>query len=243
MKVPQRSTQRPLISIDRAKSHKERNTRRRGADKKTTKISLHPYTIDGIGTIVFPDGGSGAVWALLHVDPNLLTNDSFITGREDLIASAVKHGRAELRLADGAHLPVEVTPINNRYAAIKLITLDRTVGNVSYQQHVFEIIKSKLPRSLSFIGGGVLRVTAEKWGLVALQAHSIDDCVPSVLEVSGEPELIDAAYHCATIRLELCGLTLRARVMGQRKDTGALLVAARLNVSGNGAELKELSRH
>ena len=226
MKLPQHSTARQLISIDAAKSHKDRHTRRHGRGKKTSKIIFPCYTIDGIGTIAFPDGSSGTVWVLLNVDPSLITNDSFIRGREDLIAAAVKYGRAELRLADGAYLTVAVTPLNNRYAAIKLITADSTVPRFSYQQPIFEIIKSRLPRSLCFIGGGVLRVTAEKWGPVALYAHSIDDFVPGVLEVSGEYQLIDAACHRTTIRLELCGLTFRARVMGQRKETGALLVAA-----------------
>ena len=192
----------------------------------STEISFHHHTIDGIGTIVFPDGSSGTVWVLLHVDPHLKTNDSFIAGREDLIAAAVKHGCAELRLADGANLTISVTPLNNRYAAIKLITTDSTVPRFSYQQPIFEIIKSTLPRSLCFIGAGVLRVTPEYSGPVGLQAHSIDDCVPGVLEINGESRLIDAAYHRGTVRLELCGLTFRARVIGHRKDTGALLIAA-----------------
>ena len=192
----------------------------------STKISFPHYTIDGTGTIVFPDGSSGTVWVFLHVDPDLITNDSFITGREDLIAAAIKHGCAELRLADGAHLTVSVTPLNNRYAAIKLITTDSTVPRFSYQEPIFEIIKSRLPKSLCFIGAGVLRVTAEYSGPVGLQAHSIDDCVPGVLEIRGESRLIDAGYHRETVRLELCGLTFRARVIAHRKDTGALLVSA-----------------
>ena len=163
---------------------------------------------------------------LLHVDPSLITNDSFIKGREDLIAAAVKYGRAELRLADGAYLTVAVTPLNNRYAAIKLITTDFTVPRFSYQQPIFEIIKSTLPRSLCFIGGGVLRATAEKWGRVALHATQSMIAFRACSKLAGESRLIDAAYQRTTIRLELCGLTFRARVMGQRKDTGALLIAA-----------------
>ena len=62
-----------------------------------------------------------------------------------------------MRLADGAYLTIAVTPLNNRYAAIKPITTNRTVPNVSYQKPIFEIIKSTLPKSLCFIGGGVLR--------------------------------------------------------------------------------------
>ena len=166
MKLPQHSTACPLISIDAVKSHNDRH----GRAKKKTKINFAYYTVDGIGNIAFPDGSSGSVWVLLHVDPSLITNDSFIKGREDLIAAAVKYGRAELRLADGAYLTVAVTPLNNRYAAIELITTDSTVPRFSYQQPIFEIIKSTLPRSLCFIGGGVLRVTAEKWGLVTLYA-------------------------------------------------------------------------
>jgi hypothetical protein len=243
MKLPQHSTTRPSASIDAVKSHKDRHTRQHGRGNKTTKISFQRYTIDGTGTIVFPDGSSGTVWVFLHVDPDLITNDSFITGREDLIAAAIKHGCAELRLADGAYLNVSVTPLNNRYAAIKLITTDSTVPRFSYQEPIFEIIKSTLPRSLCFIGAGVLRVTAEYSGPVGLQAHSIDDCVPGVLEISGESRLIDAAYHRATVRLELCGLTFRARVIGQRKDTGALLIPADAMFRAMARSIKELTRH
>ena len=55
MKLPRHSTARPLISIGPVKSHKERHTRPHGRGKKTTKISSHRYSIDGIGTIIFPD--------------------------------------------------------------------------------------------------------------------------------------------------------------------------------------------
>ena len=242
MKLPQRSTARSLISIGAGNSRKDRHTRRHGSGKEATEIGFHRYAIDGIGTIVFPDGSSGTVWVVLHVDPHLQTNASFVSGREDLITSAVKHGRAKLLLADGADLTVAVTPLNNRYAAIKLITTDSTVPIFSYQQPIFEIIKSTLPTSLCFIGRGMLR-TGKKSGLVAIQAHSIDDCVPGVLEISGESQLIEAARYRQTIRLELCELALRTRVIGQRKDTGALLVAADSMLRAMARALKELSRH
>src|SRR5450759_612979 len=114
-----------------------------------TVVNFVHYSIDGIATILFPDGSAGTIWVMLRVDPDLKTNDSFLTGREDLIAAAVRHGRAELCLADGAHLTVAISPLNAHYAAIKLITADLTVAKFSYQEPVFEIIKSTLPKSLS----------------------------------------------------------------------------------------------
>jgi hypothetical protein len=202
--------------------------RQRGKDQKTTEISFPHYTLDGLGIIAFPDGRSGMVWLLLNFEPGFLTSDSFISGREDIIAVAVEHGHAKLRLAADAHLRVAITPLNSRYAAIKLTSTDTTIAHGDDQEPVFDIIKLKLPSSLSLIAAGQLKIGAGWSGPVAIQTHSVDEFLPGVLEVIGDSELIDAAYHGGrTVRLEICGSTFRVPVIGQRKDTGSLLISAK----------------
>jgi hypothetical protein len=102
--------------------------------------------------------------------------------------------------------------------AVRLMT-DTTRGE--------QLLDKSLPPSLSLIGGGMLQIGRGQSGSVAVQAHATDGSLPGWLEVAGEQELMDAAYHRRTVNFDLCGATFRAPVMGQRKDTGAVLVKAK----------------
>ena len=78
-----------------------------------------------------------------------------------------------------------------------------------------------------FQSPAVLTVSSVMSGNVDVHATTTDRCVPGILYVSGDPKLLDAAYHRHTVQLELFGLTFRARVMGLEKGTtGYLLIDA-----------------
>ncbi len=191
-----------------------------------TTIDFVHGEIDGSARIRLPDGGTGSIWLNLHPDLERESGGSFISGRPDVIAAAAQQGKAEVRLPNGTNFAVEISNPNGHYAKIKLIPEPQNVLRLISDEPFVDRIRTTVPSFLSFIGGGKLVVPGEMSGYVSVQAHPIDGCIPHQLEVNGEADLIEAAYHHAKVDLELFNVTFRTTVCGQLKDTGVLLVLA-----------------
>ena len=89
----------------------------------------------------------------------------------------------------------------------------------------------------------VLTVDGVASGTVDVGAMVRDSCVPGELSISGDPELMEVAYHRETVQLELVGLNFETRVVGQLKESGILLVAAEPLFRAMAEHLKALDRH
>jgi hypothetical protein len=63
-------------------------------------------------------------------------------------------------------------------------------------------------------------------GMVSVHAEAVDGLPPSLLELGGDRELLDEAYHAERVRLDMIGLTISTHVAGQIKETGSILVEA-----------------
>lgn len=78
----------------------------------------------------------------------------------------------------------------------------------------------------SLNGTAVLAVYRIMSGRVDVRAMSRDSLPPGLLQISGDPELINAAYHSKHVQLEMLGLKFRTRVVGRIKELEVILVAA-----------------
>lgn len=80
--------------------------------------------------------------------------------------------------------------------------------------------------AFSLTGTSVLTVKGVMNDRVVLRALARDSVVPGVLKITGDPELMEAAYHHEVVQLELLGLKFSTPVIGQNKGSGDLLVVA-----------------
>ena len=83
-----------------------------------------------------------------------------------------------------------------------------------------------LQTSLMLAGIAWMTVRADKQGFVHLLAHSADECAPGVLQVNGDPDLLECARYYTTVQLEVVGIKFRARVITRLKGEGELLISA-----------------
>ena len=95
-----------------------------------------------------------------------------------------------------------------------VVPLDREIEPV-------KVVSQKL-----FSCAGTLEVTAAVKGIADVAAVAIDRCVPTQLQIFVESDLMWYAYHRKKVTLELLDVTIRTPVMGQDKNSGALLVSA-----------------
>jgi hypothetical protein len=80
--------------------------------------------------------------------------------------------------------------------------------------------------SFSMTGTAVLTVEGIMSGTVSVRAEAVDGLPPCLLELSGDPELMRAAYQAELVHLELIGLKIFTHVAGQIKESGSILVEA-----------------
>ena len=74
----------------------------------------------------------------------------------------------------------------------------------------------------SMTGTSVLRVPRMMSGLVDVRAMARDGLAPSLLEVTGDPALMEAAFHSNRVELEMFGERFFTRVAGENKVEGII---------------------
>jgi hypothetical protein len=196
-----------------------------------TVIKLTSYKIEGIGTAEFSDGTTGKLGVTLDVDQRPISDDNYLQGREDWIAAAVEHGTAELRLADGGHISITISPLYKRFALIRPTNAKPIPTEIETMRRVLVIA-----------GDATLILDAEKIGRVTLQNQTADG-VPSLLEVYGESGLMEAASHRKTVKLKFLGLTFRTGVADYYQGSHTLLVDAEPLFRAMAERVKAMAEH
>jgi hypothetical protein len=80
---------------------------------------------------------------------------------------------------------------------------------------------------LSILGTGMLTVDANMSGTVNISVDVTDGKPPSLLRISGDRELIEAAGQSGRVLLELVGLKFRTCVTTQMKKPSRIFVEAK----------------
>ncbi len=156
-------------------------------------VRLTRYIIDGSGVAEFSDGTTGEVDLTVNTDPRPSFQGTYLCGREDLIAAAVKDGAAEVHLADGGRIPITISPLFKRFALTKPVNArPMPIGIGPTMRHF-----------LGIAGEAALILYAKTAGRVTLQQQLPTDggSVPRQFEVDGEPGLMEAASHRKTVKI------------------------------------------
>ena len=95
----------------------------------------------------------------------------------------------------------------------------------------------------SISGPALLTVDKDHRGTVQVYAQSEDGCVPSLIEVTGQPELLQAALRHKFVQLEMSGLRFRSSIAGKVKGSDELFVVAAPLFQAIARQLKTRASH